>query len=256
VLGRLISDVVWQVQLCAYRSIAALLAKADVRREVPNAGVIRKVLLSNLVVPSPILKMAMVDVFLGLYQRGPQPEDITFVLDILDREACSVQLHLLARVVAVKCAGVFGVIRARFGMVIPRLSASELWRERLAMVTLLKDMLDMADKKELLLAEFTDLCLALVKDESNPVRNKAAEQLAAIAMPSMARLPPFFSKLCHSTTFRDRQAAILVLRALAGKFTAPRDLRLIRAELEKFLGQTECPNVLALAKAVYAQLPK
>jgi hypothetical protein len=256
VLGRLISDGVWQVQLCAYRSISSLLEKVDVRREVPNSGVIRKVLLNNMIVPSPILKTAMVDVFLALYRRGPQPEDITFVLDILDREVCSVQLHLLTRVAATKCAGVFMAIQARLGLVIPRLLASELWRERLATVALLKDVLDMADKKESLLDDFTELCLRLVKDESNPVRHKAAEQLAAIAIPSMARLPPFFSKLSHSTTFRDRQAAILVLKALAGRFTAPRDLRLIRAELEKFLGQTECPNVLALAKAVCAQLPK
>jgi hypothetical protein len=198
----------------------------------------------------------MVDVFLALYQRGPQPEDITFVIDILEREPCSVQLHLLARVVEMKAAGVFGEIRPRLRVVVPRLLASELWRERLAMVALLKDMFDLGNKKEALLAEFTELCLALVKDESNAVRNKAAEQLAAIAVQSMARLPPFFAQLCHSTTFRDRQAAILVLKALAGKFTAPRDLRLIRAELQKFLGQTECPNVLALAKAVYAQLQK
>jgi serine/threonine-protein phosphatase 2A regulatory subunit A len=248
--SRLLSDGVWQVKLCSLRSLTNLLSRLSV--DVGVGEGLRKTLSDiRLGYQIPTLKKAVVDVFLALFKRGRHPEDDSLVLDFITKEGPEVQLHFLTSAVAVGSPDLLRVVAGQLVSVVGKLAANEFWRTRLGVVELLTELVRLSGSADAP-PEFARLCLRLISDESWDVREAAARQLVNLDDMTFAdgELPAVIRQLAKSQTFRERQAALLIIRTLLRQEQTDGNRRALRKELEKFAGATECPNIVSLAAAV------
>jgi hypothetical protein len=68
------------------------------------------------------------------------------------------------------------------------------------------------------------------------------------------QLPPAIAQLATSGTFRDRQAAILLIDLLLQKGVGDQEKAVLAAEVAKFSVNTECPNIISLANSVSSRI--
>jgi hypothetical protein len=255
--ARLLGDGVWQVKLSALRSLTQIIEKIESGTEISGADAIRVILADTRArYQIPTLKKAIIDLFIALYTRAPAAEDELFVKELVTKEEASVQLHFLTKAAQLRSARLLVFIEPSLLGIVHQLSKSERWRDRLGVVELLSDLFALLGKEELR-EPFAAFCLVLVKDEASLVRNAAVKQLVNVADSAVAngQLPAPIAQLAASATFRERQAAIMLMQEMYTKTVNPADRNLLRAELQKFTLENEVPNVLSLAQSVIASLP-
>jgi hypothetical protein len=248
----LVSDGVWQVKLCAMRALTQIIRKLEPGVPIPGADAIQKVL--SVVRSSyhfQTLKKAIVDLFLAIHTRGAAAGDSDFVEALVgpqSTEERSVQLYFLAEAVALRAASLLATLADSLLELLRRIARSELWRDRLGLVELLPDLLAVSGRADLA-ALVTGLCLGLTKDEASLVRVAAARQIARLAPQEFANgeVPALVQRLSASQTFRDRQAAVVLIREIAPA-ASPEQRALLVAALAELAAPAECPNVAALAQ--------
>jgi hypothetical protein len=251
VAAALLADAVWQVKLCAMRSLTAMIPRID--GEVPDVR--RSISDIRSRFHAPVLKKTVVDVFLAAYARAPRPEDGGFVIDTVTKEPIEVQLHFLGRAVAMRSAALVSVITGQLVVIVNRLAKSELWRERQGVTDLLSDLLELSGNEKLR-GDFCELCFRMIKDEAWPVREAGVRQLANMADMTFVdgQLPPAVAKLAKSATFRDRQSALLLIELLVQRGVDDRQKTVLAAEVAKFAVESECPNIISLANSVLSRI--
>jgi hypothetical protein len=205
----------------------------------------------------PTLKKAVIDVFLLIYSRQPHPDDMAVVLDFTSKEDPEVQLHFLTHAVAASSSSLLAMIAAQLVPIVNKLTASELWRNRLGVVEILTDLVALSGSPQIR-TDFSALCQRLITDESWDVREAAVKQLIKLNDMSFVdgQLPAMIVQLGKSETFRERQAALLLMKHLSEKGIGTNERLLLKAELAKYVSASECPNIVSLANAILTEFPE
>jgi hypothetical protein len=200
------------------------------------------------------LKKAIIDLFIVLYTRAPADNDQEFISALVYQEEGSVQLYFLTQAVALQAPKLIGFIEGQLLEIVDQLSKSEHWRDRLGIVDLLTSLIDVTGNVALK-KPFSDLCFKLLKDEATPVRGATAKQIVKVAdLPIVDGQLPLTVAQLRNGTFRDRQAAILLIHELYKTVTSEEDKAVLRAELESFATNGESPNVVSLAASLVRSL--
>jgi hypothetical protein len=145
---------------------------------------------------------------------------------------------------------VVGSIRDQLQDLVSALALSEQWRERLALVELLRSLGKMSES-DVVHAQFGQLCMRFLEDEASPVRKAAAEQLTSLGYVQMTgnEIPAAVVELLGSNSYRRRQSALLILESLIEK-AEKEDERSILVGVVKKMCEDPCQNVIAFANAV------
>jgi HEAT repeat protein len=253
---KLLEDAVWQVKLCALRSLTDIIRKLDQEVQISEADRLR-ILIAHARTQYQIvtLKKAIIDLFIVMYARAPVQTDEAFVAQLLATEEGAVQLYFLTAAVRLGATELIPFEDEQILRIVTRLSKSEHWSERLGLVELLTELAAVPAGQELR-EHFAELCFTMLRDEASPVRRSAAKQLATIGEVALVdgKLPPQVLELAESRTFRDRQAAVMLIRHIYAQATAEEDKEVLRAQLERFTAEGEALNVVSLALDVISEL--
>jgi HEAT repeat protein len=253
--AQLLRDGVWQVKLCVLRSLTAIIRNLDRSIEIREIETIRRLLEATRAQYQIVsLKKAIIDLFIVLYTRAPADNDRELTSALVCQEEGSVQLYFLTQAVALQAPRLIGFIEGQLLEIVTQLSKSEHWRHRLGIVDLLTSLIDVTGNVTLK-KPFSDLCFKLLKDEATPVRGAAAKQVVKVTDLAIVdgELPPTVSQL-RNGTFRDRQAAILLIHELYKTVASDEDKSVLRAQLESLATNVESPNVVSLAESVVRSL--
>jgi hypothetical protein len=247
----LVNDGVYQVKLCAVRSLTTIIGKLDRTVEVAELETLRRVLAAiRARYQIATLKKAIIDLFITVYTRAPGEDDQDFVKELMRQEERGVQLYFLTQAVVLRASSLIMFINEELLGIVAKLAKSEFWTDRLGIVELLPDLIAITENGRLK-DPFCALCLELAKDEAAPVRDAAARQIARVAEFTIidGQLPPIIVTLKNGP-FRDRQAAVILIHELYQRATREQEKALLKAELEQFLENGECPNVVSLVKSI------
>jgi hypothetical protein len=252
---QLLKDAVWHVKLCALRSLTMIIRNLENDTDIREIETIRSVLTTTRTQYQIVsLKKAIIDLFIVLYTRAPAVDDQAFISALIGQEEGSVQLYFLTQAVALHAPKLVGFIEGQLLAIVTQLSKSEQWRDRLGIVDLVTDLIDVTGSVALK-ESFSAICFTLLKDEATPVRGAAARQIVKITeLPIVdGELPVTVAQL-RNGTFRDRQAAVLLVSEMYRKVTSNEEKAVLRAQLESFAANGESPNVVSLAKSVVRSL--
>lgn len=250
--SHLINDGVWQVKLCALRSMTNLIRRIQ-STEINGAEEILSVLSEVIKLFHQFsLKIAVIDAFLSIIIKSEtylnSPQVVPFILDVLKNQPKQACLHFLQAVVKSQQASLIQIFRADLFTIVDSLSKSDLWRVRLGIVRLLSDIYRIVSEPEIM-THFTTLCFQILNDEATPVREQAAIQLSNFsAFSGSETIPQFFIDLSKSDSFRKRQAAVRIIQYLFKKSSIEFQ-KVLLTELEKFMNDP-CDNVVEFAKYV------
>ncbi|OHT04452.1 hypothetical protein TRFO_06357 [Tritrichomonas foetus] len=245
----LAGDGVWQVKLCALRSIATISAKV---KEVPKGKKLIPILIDIIKFPQQSLKKIVIDTFLALHSKIKSSiSTASIVNDVILQQPPQVKLHFLTQIVNQKQTKLVKLIKPKLLELIDSLSHNDQWRVRLGAVSLLTG-LNIDDQ---LLHQLSDLCLSMIDDEAAPVREAASVQLAQFILPSSENgsVPSVVKKLIKSDTFRKRQAAILIMKTLIEKSKGDAVRETLLPHIQK-LTKDPCSNVVTYAQAALKTL--
>lgn len=254
---RLIDDEVWQVSLCALKSLTVVLknsnSKIDLGPVVPVVGTLFRLI--NF--PQLCLKDSVIDAFLyiSVVRSGISDEDmLTFINEVLKQPADS-HLHLLQIIASLGLKNVFAVIEVCIHSVIERLMLCEQWRIRLGCINIMSD-LSKLTTNQVLVEQFNSTCLSALEDISAPVRDSAVEQLTnffiMMRKDSTVLFPEYIQTLRKANTFRKRQSAVMLLGNIALKLPNA-DKILYSNEINQFLDDS-CDNVVKVAEIFIEKL--
>jgi len=236
----LVRDSAWQVRLCDLESFLELLefcTACDARRVSETLAGLGKF-------PHPTLKRLVMDTFLSICRRfgsdGDGRELKAFADDMLS-QGPGVKLHFLKGVAE---KGLASLLPERLNVVVGSLAGDAQWRVRRGVVGLVNPLAALTGC-ERVREQLVRVCVSLTDDDAYPVRQAAAESLASkLISEEAAQLPAFVHEMGCSRSFRQRQATVEVLTALARGSAALRG-ECVR-ELAR-LGADACPAVAGLA---------
>ncbi|KAH0793162.1 hypothetical protein GPJ56_002871 [Histomonas meleagridis] len=252
----LICDPCWQVKLQSLRSLRILFQRISptVRIDYPK-------LFTNLIeicrYPQLTLKIASSDIIFQIAQHV----DISkfdsyfqlFVKDIITRQTSELKLYFITTVINQKSQYFIHIMEPKLIELINELSHDTAWRVREGIVKLFSSITEMVNDIELI-QSLEKVCESLIDDEAEHVRKVAVEQLTLFAVKKMddeeMKMPLFYQKMACSNTFRERQAAIVVIETMLDENGSNKEKKeALMAELERF-EDDKCPNVMELAKFV------
>ena len=248
---KLADDGVWQVKLCAMRSMAGLIHKMKSLNHVKD---IIRILSENIKYPQQTIKNTVIDTFLEIYSKTTKHANLmgNFITSAIMMQTQQVKLHFLTMIVAQKQTKILQQIKTSLYGNIYSLVRNDQWRVRLGAVKLLSGLNLDPELQE----SFSKLCLQMINDEANPVREAAANQFAdflASNHPPDGKIPSAIRGLSKSDTFRERQAAILILKDLSKRCQKKSDKDGYIHYIKKFL-KDPCSNVVLFAQASLDEL--
>jgi HEAT repeat protein len=215
---QLAEDNLWQVNLCALKSITKIISKNAVKDSDLYPRIL-EALIRLLSYPQTSLKNVVIDTFLAIYSLKAlnQEKVVSFVNDIITKQPPNTRLHFINALSSGKYSTILAIVHDNLQKVVVSLMRSDQWRVRLGIVNALSTLSDDPELRK----SFSDLCLQALGDEAAPVREAAAEELAKffIANPDGKLLPEYFADLKQSQTFRKRQAALILLKNIAKSST-------------------------------------
>lgn len=257
----LANDKVWQVKLCALRSMAYIIKKI---KDVNNRSTeILNIFKDVIKYPQVSLKNAVIDAFLALFKKltknsnesTPNLKDLNdFITSSIVNQPPQSKLHFLEKIVASSHPQrILVQIKPILYDMVKSLTENDQWRIRLGAVEILKQ-LEIDEEQN---AQFSALCLQLIKDESAPVREASAKQYALFILSSNfnGKLPKAVNELAKSDTFRKRQAAILIMKVIGlSQNVSPNPHKdSMKSSIKKFL-KDNCSNVVCYAQSALEEL--
>ena len=236
--AQLIQDGVWQVQVCALRSLTQILTQNPTFQYTlpgPLVGLLDKP--GN----SQPLKLAVIGCFFA--QRNLDQNSISEIMTRVLREQSEVKLEFLQVLAARRL--VAGLENAICNIV-RELREDDKWRIRLGVVSILGKLAEVIGKPEIA-ADFMNMALKMTNDKAFPVREAAIAHLAANYVKEGDNLPDIISRLKKKNSYRKRQAAIGILVEMRKLSQSEALKEKIQNEL-KFFEADQVNNVALVAK--------
>lgn len=203
VCGKLIKDGVWQVILCALRSLTDILTSNkdfEFTLDAPQE------LIHLIKYERNPLKLAVIDCFFA--QRKIDEAAVRDLLGGVVQETSIVKLHFLEEIT--KHKEFASVVSECVTKLVHQLSTDSVWRIRLGVVSILKDLAAVIGQPAVT-EDFKELCVRMIDDETFPVRKAALQHLANAYLKEGEAIPELVERLKAENSFRKRQAAIGLL---------------------------------------------
>jgi HEAT repeat protein len=252
----LIEDNVWQVVLCALKSLTILLKRTNAESQTSDfLEKIHNAFLKILSFQQPSLKCAIIDAFIAIYQTTKLDADkvASFVNDIVTNQPPITRLHFINAVVNAKLKQLIIIIRDKLNNVVVSLFTSDQWRIRLGIINSVNAIAELNGEQELK-KSLSNLCLQALDDKATPVRIAAAEEFAKffVEEKSGKLYPDAFLQLKMSDSFRKRQSALTILNHISKFSTKDSKAKII--EEMKYFEKDPCQNVVYLAKDLISKI--
>ena len=248
---KLLKDKVWYVKLHALRVLNNLIKKVE-DIEMINISDLFKSMLNICCISQIALKNAVCDIVFTLSQIiNLQNYDNYFQLfaeDVITRQSEEMKLYFLTQILKYKSVYLMDIIKENLFDLIKRLISSESWRIRLGIVNMLHKISKFIKDKEID-SKIQELCYPLINDKAELVRNASIGQMIMFTKEKDSLIPKFYKSLAVSNTFRERQAALLVLQNILKTTKKKNSRKILLEEVEKF-EKDECPNVVELANDI------
>jgi hypothetical protein len=199
---KFIADGVWQVQLCALRSLTSILSSNpsfEFTFSFPSEKLMK--------IAHIPLKTAAIDCFFAL--RGLSKDSVTGFAGLLAKEPSDVKLHFISTVSGTPFLA--DVIKPVTEIAF-QLGKDPKWRIRLGVVSLLFPIAEKL-KNPSTSTEFTTFVTRMLEDEAFPVRSEAILHLAK-TFAGASEIPESVKDLAQADNFRKRQCAIGILAEL------------------------------------------
>lgn len=249
VVTKLISDKIWQVKLCALRTLTSLLNSTLDLKFTDGLHVLS--LLSNLIQTKQYpLKIAVIDCFFAISNHCKNEISIdklqSFVDHLVLLEKPNIKLHFIELIANSKDKDLSLLVQNNIGSIIDALSQDEQWRVRLGVVKnlhLLYEMIPEATHKE----EYYKVCVRLAEDEAFPVRIAAIQYLAKYFISEGNKIPDSVKEMKTKDSFRKRQIALQIMDEMK-KLTDDIAFKEELLTQMKSFQNDECINVALLAK--------
>ena len=240
--SRLAKDGVWQVKLCALRSLTRIL-KENPALEF-SFGLPRELIdLLDAANRNP-LKFAVIDCFFAQSKVDAASVDELFTRVL--REPHEVKLRFLEEIA--KRKEFASAVEDKIVKVVTDLADDKKqWRMRLGVVNVLKALAD--SMSQTATDSFSALCQQLIDDEAFLVRSAALKHLASIYLKQGETVPELFNTLKGSDSFRKRQAAIGLLKFMKEEAQTDAFKQTVDEQLKPLLDDP-ISNVSSVAKGV------
>lgn len=252
----LIEDSVWQVILCALKSLTIILKRTN--GELQTHDFLAKILetfMRILPYQQLSLKNAVIDAFIAIFQSTNLENDKVslFVSNVITRQPQTAKLHFIDAVTSANLKQVIVMMRDNLYNLVVSLLSSDQWRIRLGIINAINAIASLNGEQELK-KSFSDLCFQTLDDKATPVRIAAAEEFTKffIEAKSDKLYPDCFVQLKMSDSFRKRQSALTLLKDIA-KFSTKENKAKIVEEM-KYFENDACENVVNLAKDLISQI--
>lgn len=257
----LAKDKVWQVKLCALRSMAYIIKKSkDIKNSINE---ILNLLKDIIKFPQTSLKNAVIDAYLSLFKKVTKSSNDTalnlkdindFITNFIISQPPQSKLHFLEKIVSSsKPQKILNQIKSILFNIVKSLAENDQWRIRVGAIEILQK-LDLDDEQ---IKQFSALCLQMMKDDCTPVREASAKQYALFILSTNfnGKLPKTVTELSKSDTFRKRQAAILIMKtiALSQKISPNPYKDSMKSSIKKFL-KDSCSNVVCYAQCAIEEI--
>ena len=236
--GQLIQDGVWQVQVCALRSLTQILTQnPSFQFTLPGSLV---TLLDKQANTQP-LKLALIDCFFA--QRNIDQNSITQLMERVVQEPSEIKLKFLEVMTA---RGLVGSLADRIAIVVRELCNDDKWRVRLGVVSILDKLAEVIGSPSVA-ADFMNISMKMTRDKAFPVHQAAIVHLAANYVREGDNIPAFIGHLKKKNSYRKRQTAIGILVEMRNRTHSDVLKEKIKSELEFFQGD-QVNNVALVAK--------
>ena len=224
---KLARDGVWQVILCALRSLTKILT-SNPSFEFSFGPPQELIDLLDATSRNP-LKFAIIDCFFA--HSKVSADAVAALFTRVLREPGEVKLRFLEEIA--KRKEFVSAVEDQILKVVTDLAVvQKQWRLRLGVVTTLKALSGVVSKSTS--DSFTELCVKLIDDEAYMVRNEALKHLAGVYLKESESIPELFNTL-KADSFRKRQAAIALLTYMKNEAKTEAFKRKVDEELKPLL---------------------
>lgn len=238
---RLSKDGVWQVVLCALRSLTQILtANKDFAFALESPDELLRLIRCD---RNP-LKLVVIDCFFA--QHNLEAASVSQLLTAVTREPSVVKLHFLEEIT--KHKEFASVVSEHVTRLVYELSGEQAWRVRLGVVQVLKGLADVLGQPGVA-NDFKDLCVRMLDDEAFLVKKAAIQHLSDVYLREGDEIPSLVGVLKKDNSFRKRQAAIGILQFMKEGTQSEALKQKIDAELKE-LANDPINNVAYVAKEV------
>ncbi|KAH0786954.1 ARM repeat-containing protein [Histomonas meleagridis] len=253
---KLISDSIWQVKLCALRSLTALLPQLSPTPFPQGLSVIS--ILSKLISsPHYHLKIAVIDCFfaIGKACQGQIPSETlqAFADELLAKQKNNIKLHFIKAIVLSKSELMASMISSNISSIIDALSRDDQWRVRFGIVEELERLAELLPKDSNYRENFKNVYIKLLEDEAYPVRMAAIHNLALSFVNGEQKIPNEVIEMKSVESFRKRQTALLIMQEMY-KNTKDDELKKVLKDNMSSLFDDKCKSVALLAKKLVEEI--
>lgn len=214
---QLLSDRVWQVKLCALKTLTHLLTNTP-SVQLDNATEVLNTISSFINLNQLAIKFAVIDCIIALSTNSVPAQQLqAFSDELMTNQIPKIRLHFLESLAKTKKIDMANLVASRISNILIDLTKDDKWRVRLGVVQVIREFSSLVSNAQLSV-DFQNICMKLTEDEAFPVRTAAIQQLATYYLRSSESIPESVSSLRSVDSFRKRQTALQILYEL-GKQT-------------------------------------
>ena len=239
----LAADPVWQVRLCALKSLRTLLTNS---KSTSISQEFIKLLSDTLKFPYISLKKCVIDLLLHNFPK------VMNLVDVFWQQDNEMRMYFLSQINAKNIHKL--IPKNRIIEAIDGLIKSDDWRIRKDATELFIAAAKSYNDQQIA-GQLSEICVNLLADEAAPVREAAALQLAEFTSLNgiEQNWPKFISDLEESDSFRLRQSAISILNGLVQRSISPNTKEIIISHIRNFT-KDPVSNVVEYANFVLSNI--